>query len=196
MLFSIYQNKLNNMSNTTLNHAQREGRRIPVTAANASDYECPVCYTTDPSAGVVSPACRHKICITCYSTVLLQGGAGGARCPSCRADYPRSSLITPNPATAPAPAPAPAPVDLVYQRHYESRARELVRLQILENEQILATIRACHADLQEQHILRADPLLLSQFSQTSQNSRADPLLLRADPLLLSPVQPNGAPWWT
>ena len=105
------------MSNTTLNQAaidrtQRQGRRIPANAAPASDYECPVCYTTDPSVGVVSPACGHKICITCYSTVLLQGGRC-ARCPSCRAEYPRSALEQPAPAVPAVPAPAvpavPAP---------------------------------------------------------------------------------------
>jgi len=64
------------------------------------DYECPVCYTTDASSGVVIPACGHKLCITCYSTILLQGAAC-ARCPSCRADYPKIAAAKPPPKTVP-----------------------------------------------------------------------------------------------
>ena len=49
-------------------------------------FECPVCYTDGADSGLVSPRCMHKICLKCYSTVLLQKGTK-ANCPCCRAFY-------------------------------------------------------------------------------------------------------------
>jgi hypothetical protein len=189
------------MSNAALNQAararaQREGRTIPAAATSNPDYECPVCYTTDPSAGVVSPTCGHKICITCYSTVLLQGGSC-ARCPSCRADYPRSSLAAPAPAPAPAsapasasasasaPAPAPVPVQMpapvqisvpapaTYRspfepRDYDSPERRALCLQILANDRALEEIRAARGNMRSQYNLG---IMSESFSPSNTSTR-------------------------
>ena len=51
-----------------------------------SPFECPVCYTDGSDSGLVNPACKHKICITCYSTILLRQKKQ-SRCPCCRKQY-------------------------------------------------------------------------------------------------------------
>jgi len=91
------------------------------------DYECPVCYTTDPLAGVVSPVCGHRICITCYSTILLQSGS----CPSCRANYPRSSRTSAS-ASASAgqlpPLPTSPSPQFAFRSSYDAIEHDLERM--------------------------------------------------------------------
>jgi hypothetical protein len=63
------------------------GSQVEVPAA----FECPVCYTDGGGSGVVDPGCSHKICVTCYSTILMNETRAGrghtAKCPCCRATY-------------------------------------------------------------------------------------------------------------
>ena len=60
-------------------------------AAGPVAFECPVCYTDGGGSGVVDPGCSHKICVTCYSTILMNETRAGrghtAKCPCCRAAY-------------------------------------------------------------------------------------------------------------
>ena len=97
------------------------------------DYECPVCYTTDLLAGVVSPACGHRICITCYSTILIQSGS----CPSCRANYPRSSLASASASVSasasasagqPPPRPTSPPTQFAFRSSYDAIEHDLERM--------------------------------------------------------------------
>jgi hypothetical protein len=49
-------------------------------------FECPVCYTDGSDSGIVSPKCGHKICVNCYSTIIINTGKK-TKCPCCRAKY-------------------------------------------------------------------------------------------------------------
>jgi len=48
-------------------------------------FECPVCYTDGSNSGLVHPLCKHTICLSCYSRILLH--IQDARCPYCRRNY-------------------------------------------------------------------------------------------------------------
>jgi len=48
--------------------------------------ECPVCYNDGADCGIVSPACGHKLCLSCYSTILIREPKK-AKCPCCRKQY-------------------------------------------------------------------------------------------------------------
>jgi len=50
------------------------------------DFECPVCYTDGTEFGIAIPKCGHKICLSCYSNILLRGG-DKTLCPCCRTPY-------------------------------------------------------------------------------------------------------------
>lgn len=50
-------------------------------------FECPVCYTDGATTGLVTPVCGHKVCLGCYSTMLLGGRGMLTKCPCCRQKY-------------------------------------------------------------------------------------------------------------
>ena len=50
-------------------------------------FECPVCYTDGSLSGVLDPNCNHKICVSCYSTIILKCGQKQPACPCCRKQY-------------------------------------------------------------------------------------------------------------
>ena len=52
----------------------------------AETFECPICYTDGIDSGSVNPTCTHKLCLSCYSKILLIGGTN-AKCPFCRLAY-------------------------------------------------------------------------------------------------------------
>ncbi len=59
-------------------------------------FECPVCYTDGAEFGLASPACKHKLCLSCYSNILLRA-SDEAKCPCCRKPYFKPAI---NPAVA------------------------------------------------------------------------------------------------
>lgn len=61
----------------------------PVTAIDA--FECPVCYMDGAECGVVEPACKHKICLACYSNMLMRE-TNRTKCPCCRKFYLNSAV--------------------------------------------------------------------------------------------------------
>jgi hypothetical protein len=59
----------------------------------ATSFSCPVCYTDGSATGLVIPSCcSHKICLMCYSNMLLRNKSK-ACCPECRAKYLKSEDI-------------------------------------------------------------------------------------------------------
>ena len=51
------------------------------------EFCCAVCYTNEESSGLVIPKnCTHKICLTCYSNLILIHKSNST-CPECRALY-------------------------------------------------------------------------------------------------------------
>jgi hypothetical protein len=50
-------------------------------------FECPVCYGDGSTTGLVTPLCGHKVCLACYSTMLLGGLGKRTKCPCCRKKY-------------------------------------------------------------------------------------------------------------
>lgn len=51
------------------------------------NFECSVCYGNDDEKGIVIPKrCTHKICLDCYSTILIKHKTR-AKCPLCRTEY-------------------------------------------------------------------------------------------------------------
>lgn len=60
--------------------------------AEAQPFECPVCYTDGSDSGLVSPNCGHKICLECYSTILIRTAAQ-ASCPCCRTNYLKTAPL-------------------------------------------------------------------------------------------------------
>jgi len=57
----------------------------------SDSFECPVCYTDGSLSGVLEPTCKHKICVSCYSTIILKSAA--ATCPCCRKQYLVSQTV-------------------------------------------------------------------------------------------------------
>ena len=53
-------------------------------------FECPICYGNGLEAGIIKPSCKHEICITCYSSILLEN-PNSANCPCCRKAYKLTS---------------------------------------------------------------------------------------------------------
>lgn len=51
-----------------------------------SAFCCAVCYTDGETSGLVTPKCAHKICLACYTTIVI-GHKEKAKCPECRAVY-------------------------------------------------------------------------------------------------------------
>ena len=49
-------------------------------------FSCPVCYSDGANSGVVNPSnCTHKICLECYTNIVLKTSA--CICPMCRVPY-------------------------------------------------------------------------------------------------------------
>lgn len=49
-------------------------------------FVCPVCYSDGANSGVVTPSnCTHKICLECYTNIVLKTSA--CICPMCRVPY-------------------------------------------------------------------------------------------------------------
>ena len=112
----------------------------------AAPFECPVCYTDGSDSGLVNPACTHKVCVKCYSTVLLQNRTQ-AKCPCCRAFYLKQEQEQ-----EPAPAPSSAYFDeIIYQGYpgqlvYTVNAQAMQRLNQIN--QIVHNIRNIHISAQ------------------------------------------------
>jgi hypothetical protein len=51
-----------------------------------SEFCCAVCYTDGETSGLVTPKCAHKICLACYTTIVI-GHKEKAKCPECRTVY-------------------------------------------------------------------------------------------------------------
>jgi hypothetical protein len=73
-------------ANTIMNQAVPAQAQAAPAQAPAPPFECPVCYTDGSDSGLVSPNCGHKICLECYSTILIRTAAQ-ASCPCCRTNY-------------------------------------------------------------------------------------------------------------
>lgn len=54
-------------------------------------FECPVCYTDGAEFGTASPACGHKLCLSCYSNILMRGQQD-TKCPCCRKPYFKAAI--------------------------------------------------------------------------------------------------------
>lgn len=57
-------------------------------------FECPVCYTNGATTGIVTPVCGHKLCLGCYSTMLV-GNKETNKCPCCRRKYLNTGAYEP-----------------------------------------------------------------------------------------------------
>jgi len=57
-------------------------------------FICAICYTNGEKTGIVSPkCCSHKICVGCYTNIIIIKGEN-AQCPECRVVYvPKSEII-------------------------------------------------------------------------------------------------------
>jgi hypothetical protein len=79
-------------------HDERMSRRLVTVIEEVIDepiaeqYECPVCYTDGTDSGFVEPLCKHKLCLSCYSNILLLGREN-SRCPCCRKAYLKTATI-------------------------------------------------------------------------------------------------------
>lgn len=115
-------------------------------AQEQAPFECPVCYTDGADSGLVNPACTHKVCVKCYSTVLLQNRTQ-AKCPCCRAFYLKQEQEQEQ-------APVPAYFDeIIYQGYpleqhivYTVNAQAMQRLNQIN--QIVHNIRNIHISAQ------------------------------------------------
>jgi len=65
-------------------------------AAPSETFECAVCYTDGSASGLVIPkCCSHKICLGCYTNIVLRSRATDARCPQCRTVFlPKGTVVT------------------------------------------------------------------------------------------------------
>ena len=91
ILQSLHFERLNRMNNKTDTKCESNNHE---NSNDGDDLCCAVCYTNDKSSGLVIPKnCIHKICLVCYSNLLLQNSSS-AKCPECRAMYlNKSDLI-------------------------------------------------------------------------------------------------------
>jgi len=56
-------------------------------------FSCAVCYTNGDTSGIVIPACcSHKICLACYTNIVLEH-KDRAKCPECRTTYKKDVAI-------------------------------------------------------------------------------------------------------
>lgn len=56
-----------------------------------AEFSCAVCYTDGETSGLVNPkCCSHKICLSCYTNIVIIHKQG-AKCPECRTLYVPSS---------------------------------------------------------------------------------------------------------
>jgi hypothetical protein len=49
-------------------------------------FECPVCYNKGESGLVIPQSCQHKICLTCYTNIVIKNPTAPC-CPQCRKNY-------------------------------------------------------------------------------------------------------------
>lgn len=65
------------------------------TQTESNEFCCAVCYTSGESSGLVKPACcSHKICLSCYTNIVILNKEK-SKCPECRAIYmPSSDVVT------------------------------------------------------------------------------------------------------
>jgi hypothetical protein len=70
-----------------MERAVRGLKENPTTVQNQEElWSCPVCYTDGAASGQVIPkCCTHKICLDCYSNILIS--TTNCTCPVCRAVY-------------------------------------------------------------------------------------------------------------
>lgn len=62
-------------------------------------FECAVCYT-DGQSGIVTPTCcSHKICLTCYTNIVINNPSNPI-CPQCRAEYIKKEELIQTPPLA------------------------------------------------------------------------------------------------
>jgi len=59
-----------------------------------AEFECAVCYTNGDSSGLVIPkCCSHKICLGCYTNIVLRSGGADSRCPQCRTVFLKKGTV-------------------------------------------------------------------------------------------------------
>ena len=63
-------------------------------------YECPVCYSKCESGLVIPQSCQHKICLTCYTNIVIKKPQGPC-CPQCRNTYVKQEDLVSQETTAP-----------------------------------------------------------------------------------------------
>ena len=92
MMAQLHRERLARLNSNTITVPVAEAQEAPAEAqAEAPQpFECPVCYT-DGDSGIVSPKCGHKICLDCYSTILIRTAAE-TTCPCCRTKYLKTAI--------------------------------------------------------------------------------------------------------
>ena len=73
-------------NNSVLKKLHMERQQRVNSTQQVPEFECPVCYTDGTEFGTAIPKCGHKICLSCYSNILLRGG-DKTLCPCCRTPY-------------------------------------------------------------------------------------------------------------
>jgi len=68
-------------------------------------WECAICYENGAATGQLTLACKHTVCLGCYTS--MGSYARSSTCPCCRATINTGERPAPVPAHAPAHAPAP-----------------------------------------------------------------------------------------
>jgi hypothetical protein len=86
MMAQLHRERLARLNSNTIVAPETQDDKTQAQAQATESFECPVCYTDGADSGLVSPNCGHKICLECYSTILIRGAAQ-TKCPCCRANY-------------------------------------------------------------------------------------------------------------
>jgi len=61
------------------------------TQTEPNEFCCAVCYTSGETSGIVKPVCcSHKICLSCYTNIVILH-KDKSKCPECRALYMANS---------------------------------------------------------------------------------------------------------
>jgi hypothetical protein len=73
---------------------QQQQQQQHDTTPGAESFECAVCYTNGESSGIVNPKnCKHKICLACYTNIVLHAQNSEPICPECRTPFIKKSEI-------------------------------------------------------------------------------------------------------
>ena len=93
-------------------------------------FECAVCYT-DGQSGIVTPTCcSHKICLTCYTNIVINNPSNPL-CPQCRAEYIKKEELIQTPPLAsqslPLAGQAP-PLDITVEEDLENLIYSYINL--------------------------------------------------------------------